>query len=87
MKNRPRSTTWTRMPELTKEDGHVYVTMIDDWGRKVDRMVAELVLEAFVGPRPSPLHRVYHRNGQTHDNRLTNLEWRLPTIVPEPSVN
>src|SRR4051794_23382520 len=76
---------WVRVPTFTKEDGHVYVTLIDDWGREVVRMVAELGLEAFVGPRPSPQHRVHHRNGDKRDNCAANLEWRLP-IVPEPSI-
>lgn len=34
-----------------------------------------LVLEAFVGPRPSPLHDGCHNNGIGHDNHLSNLRW------------
>jgi hypothetical protein len=47
-------------------------------------MLAELMLESFISPRPSPRHRASHRNGEKRDNRVNNLECRLPTIVPGP---
>lgn len=34
-----------------------------------------LVLEAFVGPRPSSDHDACHNNHDKNDNRLTNLRW------------
>jgi hypothetical protein len=34
-----------------------------------------LVLEAFVGPRPSPDHEACHNNGIRSDARLSNLRW------------
>lgn len=36
--------------------------------------VSRLVLEAFVGPAPKG-HEACHRNGDTGDNRLSNLRW------------
>ena len=44
-------------------------------GRVRCRCVSELVLAAFVGPRPSPAHDAAHANGDRHDNRLGNLLW------------
>jgi hypothetical protein len=41
----------------------------------VDRYVHVLVLEAFRGKRPSSIHQASHMNGDTKDNRLTNLKW------------
>lgn len=38
----------------------------------------ELMLDAWVGPRPSPLHRATHRNGNASDCRMTNLYWGIP---------
>lgn len=37
--------------------------------------VHRLVLLAFVGPAPTPLHEGAHRNGDHLDNRLVNLSW------------
>lgn len=39
-----------------------------------DRFIHQLVLEAFVGPRPKD-HGVAHNNGVPSDNRLSNLRW------------
>jgi len=40
--------------------------------------VHRIVLEAFVGPRPSPRHHGAHKNGNAKDNRASNLVWKLP---------
>lgn len=39
------------------------------------RSIHSLVAEAFLGPKPSPLHQVNHKNGVKVDNRDANLEW------------
>jgi hypothetical protein len=41
-------------------------------------VVGELVLRAFVGPRPATHYHAAHNNGRPHDNRLTNLRWATP---------
>lgn len=51
--------------------GHLSVVL----GRGNTRMVHTLVLEAFVGPRPSPKHDARHLDGNPKDNRLSNLSW------------
>lgn len=38
-------------------------------------MVHKLVAEAFIGPKPSPVHQVRHLNGNKTDNRASNLAW------------
>ncbi len=38
-------------------------------------LVHILVLETFVGPRPTPGHECNHKNGIKRDNRASNLEW------------
>jgi hypothetical protein len=51
--------------------GHEFVTLHGD-GKKLPKYISNLVLEAFVGPRP-PNQRVRHLNGDIRDNRLVNL--------------
>lgn len=43
------------------------------------RTVHQLVLEAFVGPRPEPDWHACHNNGIPDDNRLENLRWDSPS--------
>ena len=50
--------------------GHLSVAL----GRGNSRCVHELVLSAFVGPRPEG-HECLHINGNPSDNRLENLRW------------
>lgn len=48
-------------------------------GRRVWRPVHALVLEAFVGPRPSPRHHGAHFPDRDRaNNRADNLRWALP---------
>jgi hypothetical protein len=42
------------------------------------RFVARLVCEAFHGPPPHPRYHAAHSNGQSLDNRPTNLSWKTP---------
>ena len=44
-------------------------------GKVKCRCVSELVLTAFVGPRPSPVHDAAHLNGDRNVNTLSSLQW------------
>lgn len=46
-------------------------------GRRYERLVHRLVLEAFVGPCPEGME-CRHLNGDSGDNRLENLCWGTP---------
>lgn len=48
-------------------------------GRGNTRCVHDLVLTAFVGPRPEG-HEARHLNGVPDDNQLLNLEWALKSV-------
>jgi len=61
----PRLLKPGRMPH-----GHLSVAL----GRNNSRCVHELVLLAFVGPKPFK-HECRHLNGNPADNRLENLAW------------
>jgi len=72
------------------------VRLFDDKGGK-RRSIHSLVAEAFIGPRPSSLHEINHKNGKPADNRANNLEYMtklenmrhsfyvLRTMKPPPS--
>ena len=55
--------------------GYYTVSLVRVGHRQRPMMVHRLVLEAFVGPPPSPAHQGNHINGNKHDNRPENLEW------------
>ena len=42
---------------------------------KGTRRIHDLVLRAFVGPPPSPLHTVDHKDRDRSNNHLSNLRW------------
>jgi len=54
-------------------DGYIRITMCHN-GERVRKKVGELVLTAFVGPRPEG-HVIRHLNGDPGDDRLENLAW------------
>jgi hypothetical protein len=63
------------------------VTLVDGEGRVETVSVAEVVLETFIGPRPSPDHIPRHKDGNFRNCVAKNLEWSLPQqwTVPSPS--
>ena len=62
-------------PMVSKKRGNYpYVELWRD-NRRKSRYVHALVLEAFVGPRPTPGHQVCHGDGNPGNNVLTNLRY------------
>ena len=57
-------------------DGYLCVRLSKD-GHAVTRKVHQLVLEAFVGPRP-PGYEARHLDGNNMDNRAPKLAWGTP---------
>lgn len=60
----------------TKRRG-VMVVRLSKEGSAPTRDVHVIVLEAFVGPRPSSLHQACHWDGNPSNNHITNLRWGL----------
>jgi hypothetical protein len=71
---------YVRVPAVVDANGDKVVTITDDQGRQQTRLVAELVLESFVGPRPSG-HILRFRDGNRLNCELKNLEWAPETAV------
>jgi hypothetical protein len=65
---------WVRVPAVIDANGDKVVTLYDEQGQPRTRLVAELILEAFVGPRP-PGHVVRFKDGNRLNCELSNLEW------------
>jgi hypothetical protein len=65
----------------TTRDGYIIVRLWRD-GKRHAHTVGSLVLQAYVGPRPTAprLHHAAHLNGIRTDNRLVNLEWKCPAL-------
>jgi hypothetical protein len=60
-------------------NGDMVVTLYDEQGRPHTRLVAEIMLETFVGPRPRG-HVVRFKDANRLNCELSNLEW-----VAEPT--
>jgi hypothetical protein len=56
-------------------EGGYRVVKVRDKERRGHIAIHVMVLEAFVGPRPSPAHEGCHNNGNGADSRLSNLRW------------
>ena len=63
-------------PLIAVDNGKGYLKVrLSIEGRRVNRPVHSLVAQAFLPPRPSPLHEVRHRDGNPHHNCASNLTW------------
>jgi hypothetical protein len=65
---------YVRVPAVIDAHGDKIVTLIDAHGRPQTRLIAELVLETFRGPRP-PGHILKFKDGNRLNCDLANLEW------------
>jgi hypothetical protein len=57
--------------------GYPCVTLSKD-GKQKPRYIHTLILEAFVGLRPTPVHHACHFDGDPSNNVLSNLRWDTP---------
>jgi hypothetical protein len=69
-----RDDDWVRVPAVVDTNGDKVVTLYDERGQPQTRLLTELILEAFVGPRPSG-HVVHFQDDNRLDCERTNLEW------------
>jgi hypothetical protein len=69
-----RGEDWVRVPAVVDANGDKVIVLHDEWGHPQTRLVAELILDAFVGPRP-PGCVVRFKDSNRLNCELTNLEW------------
>jgi hypothetical protein len=60
---------WKGIPVVAAEHDELGMTVVS---------VAEMVLTAFTGPRPTPTSVAHHRDGNVFHCAAKNLEWREP---------
>lgn len=64
---------WVQLNPHTEKNGYRRVLLSDN-GKTRKQYIHRLVLEAFVGPRPSGME-AFHINNIRNDNRVENLKW------------
>jgi hypothetical protein len=69
-----RCENWLRVTAVVDSNGDKVITLYDEQGRQHTRLVAEIVLETFVGPRPAG-HVIHFKDGNRLNCELSNLEW------------
>jgi hypothetical protein len=69
-----REEDWVRIPAIVDANGDKVITLYDEQGRPRTRLVAELILEACVGPRSRGCV-VRFKDGNRLNCELSNLEW------------
>lgn len=70
---------WQQLRAGVHHEGYPKVTITRDDGRQVFRLVHQLVLEAFVGPRPTGYRtEARHLDGNRLNNVPSNLAWGTP---------
>ena len=74
---------WVQVPAVIDANGDKVIALHDEQGRSQTRLVAELILEGFVGLRP-PGHVVRFKDGNRLNCERANLEWvAAPSIRDE----
>ena len=51
------------------------------------KIVANLVLQAFGPPKPSPLHKTHYKDGNVQNIHISNLEWRSKEEIMRETIN
>lgn len=64
----------TILKQHVKPSGYVYVQLCQD-GRRQQRLLHRVVLEAFVGPCPAGAESRHFPDPNKRNNRLANLLW------------
>ena len=61
-------------PVYDKSCGYMIVTLIDDNGKRFNKRIHRLLMEAFV-PNPQGFKHINHIDGNRGNNSVDNLEW------------
>jgi hypothetical protein len=73
-----RDEYWRELKPRPNRKGYRYVSIAGPDGKFHSRLVHQLVLETFVGPRPPGMEARHVISNDPGDNRLVNLAWGTP---------
>lgn len=68
-------TEWKRLAQIINSSGRPVITLMLPKGKKKIRPIHQLVLEAFVGPRPDGMVARHFPDRNMLNNNLSNLMW------------
>ena len=66
---------WLVMKPARDSQGYLCISLCDGSGKKRTTKVHQLVVAAFLGPKPTPGHEINHIDGVKTNPRVDNLEW------------
>jgi len=66
----------TRLTPKIEANGYLHVLLYDGQGGRVQRYVHQLMLETFVGPRPTGMLACHSPDPRKSNNRADNLAWQ-----------
>lgn len=76
---------WHPMTPSPSSKGYLRVSLCRD-GKRFDRYIHRLVLEAFVGPCPQGMEGCHDPDPNRENNRLQNLRWDTPVANSQDAV-
>jgi len=71
---RTRKARWMKQTITNSGKGYCRVDLFDGAGKRKGALVHRLVAEAYI-PNPNDYPFINHKNADTRDNRVENLEW------------
>lgn len=79
---------WNKLNPGTNKGGYYYLCIVYRDDKPHGRFLHDLILEAFIGPRPGHWHQydARHKDDNKKNNNIENLEWCIKKVNGEDRV-